>query len=320
MFIVRLLKKYPRVIISQRNNGLGDNLLAAANAWCHAKHTNRALVIVWQPSRYLADKKVNAFSHFFKVPDKIEGVPVVVEPSIDPISTFLISHPLYYLPFPDPVLLIYKLFSKITKSAQSLFKERLLKKKGVTDRIIKNNEDIQNRVLITHSCYAPNDSLKLFFDSLKLNSEFQEKVDWFAERNFKNKKVIGVHIRYYNRSMAHSDHTKYWQDQVGALCVCLNKIKEAAAGLKQSDYVVFLSTDSGLVHDFISQSVENLVFYEKDFGSDISQELHQELPVETATSTVIEMFLLAKSDILVRFPHESWFSYYASLYAKEVIV
>ena len=47
MFIVRLLKKYPRVVISQRNNGLGDNLLAAANAWYYAKHTNRTLVIVW---------------------------------------------------------------------------------------------------------------------------------------------------------------------------------------------------------------------------------------------------------------------------------
>ncbi len=320
MFILRLLKKYPRVIISQRNNGLGDNLLAAANAWYYAKHTNRSLAIVWQPSRYLADIKVNAFSRFFSVPEKIEGVPVVAEPSIDPASTFLISHPLYYLPFPDPILLINKLFSKIMKSADSLFKERLREKQDFTDRIIENLEDIQHRVLITHGCHVPHDYLKPFFDSLKLNPEFQEKIDGFAEKNFKNKKVIGVHIRYYNRNMAYSDHTRYWRDQVKALCTCLDKIKEAAVGLEQSDYVVFLSTDSSLVHDFLSQSVENVVFYEKDFGSDFSKELHQELPVETAASTVIEMFLLAKSDILVRFPPESWFSYYASLYAKEIIV
>ena len=320
MFIVRLLKKYPRVVISQRNNGLGDNLLAAANAWYYAKHMNRSLAIVWQPSRYLADKGVNAFSRFFSVPEKIEGVPVVAEPSIDSASTFLISHPLYYLPSPDPVLLVYKLFSRIIKSADSLFKERLRERQGITDGIIENLEDIQHRALITRGCYIPHDYLKPFFDSLKLKSEYQEKVDGFAEKNFKNKKVIGVHIRYYNQSMAFSGHTGYWQDQVKALSLCLNKIKEAAAGLKQSEYVVFLSTDARLVHDFLSNSLENVVFYEKAFGSDISKELHQELPIETATSTLIEMFLLAKSDVLVRFPPESWFSYYASLYAKEIIV
>lgn len=320
MFIVRLLKKYPRVVISQRNNGLGDNLLAAANAWYYAKRMNRSLAIVWQPSRYLADKKVNAFSRFFTVPEKIEGVPVVAEPSIDSASTFLISHPLYYLPSPDPVLLIYKLFSRITKSVDSLFKKRLRQRQGITDRIVENLEDTQHRALITRGCYVPHDYLKPFFDSLKLNPEFQEKVDGFAEKYFKNKKVIGVHVRYYNQSMASSEHTGYWQDQVNALCECLNKIKEAAAGLKHSDYVVFLSTDARLVHDFLSRSVENVVFYDKEFGSDFSKELHQELPIETAASTLVEMFLLAKSDVLVRFPPESWFSYYASLYAKKVIV
>ncbi len=68
MFLLRLLKSHPRFIVSHRNSGFGDNLLAAAKAWLYAKETNRTLVIVWAPSRYLADQHENAFSRFFKVP------------------------------------------------------------------------------------------------------------------------------------------------------------------------------------------------------------------------------------------------------------
>jgi hypothetical protein len=63
----------------------------------------------------------------------------------------------------------------------------------------------------------------------------------------------------------------------------------------------------------------NVVTYEKEFGNDSTREMHEELPVETAEATMIEMFLLAKSDILVRFPPGSWFSHYASLFAKKII-
>lgn len=320
MFILRLLTKYPRVIVSQRNNGFGDNLLAAANAWYYAKHTGRALAIVWQPSRYLDDNKENAFSRFFKVPDEIEGVPIVAEPRIDSFSIFLFLHPHYYVPSPDPVLLAFRFYSWAVKSADGIFKKKIHKKQDITDRIIENLENIPNRVLVTHGCYTPQEHLKPFFDSIELNPDIKKKVEEFSEKNFKNKKVIGVHIRYYNQSMVLSNHTKYWRDQVKALSTCLDKIKQAVSGLKQSDYVVFLSTDSRLVHDFLSKSLDNVVFHEKDFGSDSSKELHEELPIETAEPSLVEMFLLAKSDILFRYPPESWFSYYASLYAKKVIV
>ena len=116
-----------------------------------------------------------------------------------------------------------------------------------------------------------------------------------------------------------SDHTKYWLDHVKALSECLYKTQKAAAGLAESEYVVFLCTDSRIVHDFITRSVGNVVTYEKEFGRDSSKELHEELPEETAAATVIEMFLLAKSDVLVRFPPGSWFSHYASLYAKKIV-
>lgn len=58
--------------------------------------------------------------------------------------------------------------------------------------------------------------------------------------------------------------------------------------------------------------------FDKEFNSDDIQR-YQRLPIETASAAIIEMFLLAKSDILVRFPPLSWFSYYAGLYAREIV-
>jgi hypothetical protein len=131
--------------------------------------------------------------------------------------------------------------------------------------------------------------------------------------------VIGVHIRYYGQNLPHSDHSDSWLDEKGALASCIDKVKEAVAGLGESEYVVFLCTDSSMVQDYLAGSLGNVVTYEKEFGSDSSKELHHELPVETAAAAIIEMFLLAKSDVLVRYPAWSWFSHYASLYAKKVI-
>lgn len=319
MFLPRLLKRHPRVIISHRNRGLGDNLLAAAKAWRYAKETNRTLVIVWTPSRYLADKHENAFSRFFKVPESIDGVPVIAEPYIDRLSVLLVSHPYFFSPRPDPSLILYKVLSKAGVSTDNQFKRRMQRRQETTDGLINNLVDVRRRIIVTHGCYGSNHNLKPFFDALELRAELKERVDEFAEKNFRNKKIIGAHIRYYNQSMPLSEHTKYWLDQTKALASCLDKIKKAAAGLEESEYVVFLCADSRIVQEFVSKSIGNVVSYEKKFGEDGSKELHEELPVETAEATLTEMFLLARSDILVRFPPGSWFSHYASLYAKKII-
>ncbi len=319
MFLTRLLKRHPRVIISHRNRGLGDNLLAAANAWYYAKHTNRSLVVFWQHSLYLADKGENAFTRFFKVPENIEGVPVIAEPRIDILSALLILHPYFFSPAPDPSLILYKVLSKAGVITDNLFKRRMQRRQEETDRIINNLIDVRQKIIVTHGCYGPNQNLKPFFDALVLRAELKERADEFEEKHFRNKKVIGVHIRYYNPAMPPSGHTKYWLDQTKALAACLDRIKKAAAGFKDSEYAVFLCTDSRIVQEFVSQSVCNVISYEKEFGTDSSKELHQELPVETAEAALIEMFLLARSDVLFRYPPGSWFSHYAGLYAKKTI-
>ncbi|MEW6144259.1 MAG: nodulation protein NodZ [Thermodesulfobacteriota bacterium] len=319
MFLLKLLREHRKVIISCRNSGFGDNLLAAANAWYYAKNTGRALVIYWYHSRYLADKSENAFSHFFEIPASIEGVPIITASRIDRLSGFLLLHLHYLLPRPDPLMYFYRTTSKLGIRSDYRLTRRIRKRFDETDERLRAMADLNQRVIVTHGCFVPNEKLRPFFDALSLNEAYRTRADAFADAHFREKKVIGVHIRYYNQNMLPSDHTKYWLDQVNALSVCLDKIQKAAAGLEEQEYVVFLCTDSRLVHDFISGSIGNVVAYEKEFGRDSSKEMHEELPEETAAATVIEMFLLAKSDVLVRFPPGSWFSHYASLYAKNII-
>ena len=320
MLLLRLLFKKNRFIISRRNSGFGDNIITAANAWVYAKNTKRTLVIVWAPSRYLTDKSENAFSHYFSFPDIIDGVPIIVEKRVDSVSAILITYSSIFLPFPDPLIFVYGLLFKLGINVRQQLRERRDKRQASTDRIINNAEESIWKIFITNGGYFyNNDRLRPFFDALQLQPEFQKEVDRFAERYFRNKRVIGVHIRYYGQNLPHSDHTEIWLDETNALVSCFDKIKEAAAGLEESEYVVFLCTDSHMVQDSLTQCIGNVVIYEKQFGRDSSKELHQELPVETASAAVIEMFLLAKSDILVRFPPWSWFSHYASLYAKKII-
>nr|HVY54845.1 nodulation protein NodZ [Thermodesulfobacteriota bacterium] len=238
---------------------------------------------------------------------------------VDRLSDYLIFHLCYLLPWPDPFMFFYGITNKLGIRSDYRLRRMIRKRMDRTDEKIRELAEMSTPVLVAFGCYVPNDNLKPFFDALSLKEEYQARADAFADSRFKGKRVIGVHIRYYNRNLLPSDHTKYWIDEAKALSECLDKIRKAVAESAGSEYVIFLCTDSGMVRDFISESVENVVTFEKKFGTDPSRELHEELPEETAEATVIEMFLLARSDVLVRFPPGSWFSHYASLYAKKIM-
>ena len=160
---------------------------------------------------------------------------------------------------------------------------------------------------------------KPFFKELKLKPKYQLKVDEFAKKNFKGKKVIGVHIRYYDKSLPKNNHTKYWIEPEKSLKRINGKLQEIVNEINDPNYIIFLATDNKMVHDSIQEHFDNIVTFEKNF--DIVQKgMHLELPIESAFNGLVEMFLLKYSDVLYRFPPSgSWFSHYGSIHAKEVI-
>lgn len=353
LFLREIWDRERRTLISYRNEGFGDNLLAAANAWYYAKRTQRDLMLVWTPSRYLRDKRRNAFNAFFWLPARVEGVPILTPHCVDRVSGFVLAnidgflrpmlpHPIFavlFLLHRAAGLLRFKRFTAILgKSASGI---RIAHRRKL-ESTINLGKEISQKTVITNGCFGPHERLRPFFDALQLAPELRSQADEFASAHFRYKKVIGVHVRYYDQNLRRSAHTNFWLDPEKAVQVCNEKITEAirrlsslspdgvkwkspatenpASSLSASDHVIFLATDSAWVHDAVKRRFKNVVTYPKSFGLDGTRELHQELPVETAAASAIEMFLLAKSSILVRYPPGSWFSYYASLYVKEIIV
>src|SRR5262245_634488 len=327
MFLIKLLMQYPKVIVSYRNAGLGDNLLAAATAWYYAKGTGRSLMICWVYSRYMIDNKENAFAYFFEPPQEIQGTPIIVEKRIDRLSGIILVHWKYLFPYPDLRCIYHRVIEKmgINKHCSSPPNGQLEfafdRRKKKEEQIIYELKEVKQKVLVADSCYSPQAKLRPFFDALQLRLRFSSQVEDFAARHFHNKTVIGVHIRYYDKQLPQSSHhAPFWLDPEQSLKLCRDKIQEAVRKAGSANHVIFLATDSASVNDYIKKQFDGVVTFNKEFGTDATKELHEELPVETAAAAIVEMFLLAKSDVLVRFPPQSWFSHYASLYVKEIVI
>jgi len=314
--------KHQKEVISRRNAGLGDNLFATAHAWYYAKKTNRKLVISWAPSMYLNDKSANGFPYFFEVPESIDHVPIKVENKVGAYQRFIRRLPLIPYKFFLPALFaeaVHKIFRKKTPGFLLQFMDN--RRKWSID-LIKNGTDIKNKTMIFNSHYGfLLSETKPFFDALKLQPQFQALVDNFAEQHFKNKTVIGLHIKYYDKTMPKSNHTQHWLDPQVSLNQIKEKITEIISRIEKGNYIIYLATDSAIVQDFLKEHFENIVSFSKEFKIEFTKSQHLKLTDNAVTAALVEMFLLAKSDILYRFPPSgSWFSHYGSLYAKETVI
>lgn len=307
-------------VISRRNAGFGDNLFATAHAWYYAKMTNRDLVVSWAPSMYLDDKGVNAFSYFFDYPPVIDGVQILVKDRVNALQRLVRALPV------SPVNLFIPAFTgeilqrALKGKTPSVFKKINDRRNEFIVDMIRNGKEVRDHSLVLNGCYGfLKEETKPFFKEIKLKPQYQKKVDLYAAENFAGKTVIGVHIRYYDKSLPRNNHTQYWLNPEESLVTINDKIQEIVNEIDHDNYVIFLATDNKMVHDSIRSKFDAVVTFEKNF--DIVQKgMHLELPVESAFNGLVEMFLLAKSDVLYRFPPSgSWFSHYGSIYAKKVV-
>lgn len=317
-----MTEKSNKRVVSRRNAGLGDNLFATAHAWYYAKKTGRSLVINWSPSMYLSEKSANAFPFFFEVPEEIEGVPIIVEPRVNSFKRIVRRLPLIPYRYFFPALLAESVHKKFRKKTPAFLLGIMEKRRNWSLDLIKNGTDVRYETMIFNSHYGfLHEETQPFFKALKLRKEFQMLVDQFSARNFTGKKVIGLHIKYYDKTMPQSNHTQHWIDPQESLNLIKTRIEKIISGIGEADYIIYLSTDSPIVEDFLKKHFTNLVSYDKNFKIEYTQSQHLKLTDEAVTAALVEMFLLGKSDILYRFPpSKSWFSHYGSLFAKETII
>jgi hypothetical protein len=336
MYNIGYLKTKQRYVVARRNSGLGDNLLNAAHAWHYAKYTNRILAIDWTFSRFVKDKRKNAFSIFFQVPANIEQVPIIANDHTGLFSMFITNLINFFCLEKKPYLTIAYAFRKVlirilrnaskSRNLETLEKKNellfSLRQNRMNDAIL-SKRDFNDRFVLFKDCHnvLTKHELKPFFDGLKLSGKLSALYNEFVINHFHGKKIIGIHVRYYNSTLPFCNHTPYWENSDDSLMIIKQMINYAIRKINVDNYVLFLSTDSALVNEFVKKEFQRVITYPKEFGSFKAAELHVERATQSAIPTVLEMFLLAHSDILVRYPpSKSWFSYYGSIYAKEEII
>ena len=146
---------------------------------------------------------------------------------------------------------------------------------------------------------------------------FAKKIQSFQDKHFSNKKVIGIHIRYYPKHLIPSAYSKFWLDENKAFEEIEVRIKKAQAQTT-GEPILFLCTDSDIVQERLSKQFNNIVTYQKlPEWRDEKQEQSFQLYTDIPDTTLIEMLLLAKCNSLIRYT-DSWFSFYASLYTKQI--
>ncbi len=314
-----LLKTKNKVVISRRNAGFGDNIFAAAHAWHYAKNTSRTLIINWAPSRYLNNGNINGFSYFFHVPEYIQGVPLVADEKVSFFARLLIRLPITPIKFFIPSLISLTLRRILKDKTPNIFNNIINRREEWIKDTIQQSTDVNSKLLIFDGCYGfLLEETIPFFKELKLNSKLDNKVEDFADKHFKDKTVIGVHVRYYDKSMPTSNHSQYWHNPENSLEMIKDKLDEVVSNFTDNEYVIYLATDSKEVQDYIKLNFDNVFKYNMEFGTHKNKELHEELPVETASASLVEMFLLTKSNVLLRFPPSgSWFSHLGSIHSDE---
>jgi len=307
-----------KFVISRREAGLGDAIVSLIPAWKYAQATGRTLIIDWRNSFYVESRFKNGFTALFEAVSEIGSVPVV--------SDQLGSH----FRFPSSILFRGNIRSSIEvvmdRAHQILFRSEspftLFWKDAQRYELsmLMSGRNLQRKYVLVKTCVSgilPSlEDCRTVLSSLKPLPRIQAKIDAFAARHFDREKVIAVHVRHGNGGNIFA-HTKFWKEEDMALQKITEAITRARLELGQ-DAVIFLCTDSSEVEQALLKSFPGLLTRSKYFRNPGEGELHDKAVIKTipeasslGEDALIEMFLLARADILLCYPAGSFFSFYA---------
>lgn len=289
-----------KYVITKRSAGLGDLLISLWSAWWYAKHTNRQLVIDWRNSTYAQNNQQNILYDILETPQEIGGVRL--HGDISKLSSLKSSD------FYPPCWNLENLHQGAFESPE--------RRKDQQD-LVKSCQDKRESVVIFSECLAnlipdPHQE-KQFFKQLRFNPTWVQMADTFAKNKFGDKRLIGLHMRHGNGGNI-MGHTPYWKDAERSLSTCCELLEKCASLFPENSYAIYLATDSIVVEEKIRSLFPQTITYPKKHRIPDGGELHRwNNDANALQDAVIEMLLLAKSEILLRFPPGSFFSHYASM-------
>lgn len=282
--------------------GLGNRMLSALTGILYARITGRQAVIDWRDGSY-SDDGTNSFPKLFTSPYVVDIPPVGSESVAPALWT-----------------------GNLHKNTQDFIEEVDPRAHGSFRHHWKFSTDLSRQdqhedILVMWSFSHLIDRLRPLFrgefaflgpytndevlrwllqTSLALRPEIQSQVeDWFAHHLATARTVIGVHVRFMDRSISLHHFIRH-----------LDRLLE-----KVPDATIFLATDNAKVSEQIQKDYRNVVSTAKWFPqTGISMHQNPECPdkVQNAIDALRDMYLLARCDYLV-YPRSSTFSYISSL-------
>jgi hypothetical protein len=310
----RMLAGDARYVLSLRRTGLGDRLVCLAAACKYARDTKRTLVIDWRNSIYgrkshglfgfRRPDHENLFLSCFEPLSSIGSVPIV---AADDFDTGALPRPVF------PKVWEYgALMSRPWSAPPGGFpgdKERAVE-------IIRSGEDRPERTVVFNDCV--NDGIVLaeearaILSALRPAAGIAKQVASFADQNRFADGVIGVHVRNGNGGDI-MGHARFWTSFAPAI----DRVVRAIAAARDRlgfEAPAFLCTDSSDVQSALSARVAKLLVRPKAFRRPGRGELHVGRGAARGVGdALIEMALLARCQVLIRYPPGSFFSFYAAV-------
>ncbi|WP_152977520.1 nodulation protein NodZ [Bradyrhizobium pachyrhizi] len=300
--------KSDRFVVSRRRTGLGDCLWSLAAAWRFAQRTGRNLVIDWRGSCYLDQPFTNAFPVFFEPVQDIAGVRVICDDQINQRT------------FPGPFFPAW--WNKPTIDCAYRPDEQIFRERDELDQLFQSEQDSDANTVVCDACLmwrCDEEAEREIFRSIKPRAEVQARIDAIFREHFEPYSVIGIHVRHGNGEDI-MGHAPYWADPQRALQQVFNAIDKAKALPHAKPVRPFLCTDSALVLEKVSAMFPDVFTIPKRFQAPQAGPLHSAaLGAGGGVSALIEMYLLARCDTVIRFPPTSAFTRYARLFAPRVI-
>jgi len=297
-----------RYVLSRRRTGFGDCLWSLAAAWRYAQRTGRTLAVDWRGSCYLDQPFTNAFPVFFEPINDIAGVPLICD---DQINEFFFPGPFFPNWWNKPAI------ECVYRPDGQVFRER-----DELDELFQAQDDVEANTVVCDACLmwrCDEDAERQIFRSIKPRPEIQARIDAIYRKHFHGYNTIGVHVRHGNGEDV-MDHAPYWADPDLAVRQVCTAIDAAKALPHPKPVRVILCTDSAQVLDQVSSRFPDLLTIPKSFRAHQSGPLHSAaLGVEGGISALVEMYLLALCDTVIRFPPTSAFTRYARLSVSRVI-
>jgi hypothetical protein len=186
--------------------------------------------------------------------------------------------------------------------------------------LILNGDDVAAPVVVFDGCL--NDAIPFraecrhLLGKLQLQAPIASAVETFVAEYFSNRPVIAMHVRHGNGGGFYG-HARFWHNPGEALCRIVAVTTRVIRSLKAAtgaEPILFLCTDNLAIENNLRGAFPGIVTRPKNFRQIGEGELHSGSRAYTVRDdTAIEMLLLARSDVLIKFPPGSFFSFWGEI-------